>query len=377
MHLDHVLTRGTMPGEATIPPGWWIAWMAYLAFHLALWASSPLLLGKPVPKDNREQLRWSASAEWGYVKHPPLPTLLLIAFEQVLPPGIPLTFALGGFEVGLLLAAAAYLARLSLDVRSAWVAPLWITCIVHYNVRLHFFNHNTALMVAGALALICLWRAVQSDRLGGWIGLGACWGLGALSKYQMAIVIACNLAFLATTRRIPLSRAVRGIAISSVVCGAMIVPHVRWLFQNDFTTFRYASGSLAAALSIRERLWDCVAWNAHQLGRCAYLLILMGSLGWIAGRRREQEPETGGDAELANRFWSIHTFGPFALMGLMSLLLGVDLQAHWGTPFLWSFPIWALTTPWGRRVSRLPALWIFSGVLIVHLVILIGFIIFP
>ena len=53
-----------------------MAWLTlgFIALHLLLWTLLPALSHRAPPWDNIEQLVWSQSLQWGYYKHPPLPT---------------------------------------------------------------------------------------------------------------------------------------------------------------------------------------------------------------------------------------------------------------------------------------------------------------
>ena len=55
-------------------------WPGVLLFVLAVvvvWSALPALLQTVPHADNVEQLNWAHRLQWGYLKHPPLPTALL------------------------------------------------------------------------------------------------------------------------------------------------------------------------------------------------------------------------------------------------------------------------------------------------------------
>jgi len=60
-------------------------WLILLACAL-VWTALPSLLQLAPHGDNVEQLNWSHSYQWGYFKHPPLPTWLLRAAIGLLGP---------------------------------------------------------------------------------------------------------------------------------------------------------------------------------------------------------------------------------------------------------------------------------------------------
>jgi hypothetical protein len=55
-------------------------------------------------------------------------------------------------------------------------------------------------------------------------------------------------------------------------------------------------------------------------------------------------------------------------MELMGLLLGVDLQMHWGTAFLWMLPLWLMTTSWGDRLVAIGPRTVFAGIVLAQIV---------
>ncbi|MET0291712.1 MAG: glycosyltransferase family 39 protein, partial [Steroidobacteraceae bacterium] len=209
----------------------------FAALTLMLWALVPLATGWDVPKDNLEQIAWALTPDFGYTKHPPFPTWVLLAFQQVLPNGLWLTYVLGAAQAGVMMAVAFVLTSELQGRRAAIVGVLFIGVLTYYTQRLHFFNHNTALMVAHALAVLCVWRALIRGGARWWWLLGLVWGVGMLSKYQMVISIACNLAWLAlATRAAPWREergdVLRGVLIAGAVAWVVMLPHVIWLVRT-------------------------------------------------------------------------------------------------------------------------------------------------
>lgn len=358
----------------------WISARPLLAFAgatLLLWAVLPLAYHWDVPQDNLEQLTWALTPDWGYTKHPPFPTWLLIAFQQVLPNGLWLTFALGAAQVALMMAVAFTLTAELQGRRAAVVAVLLIGLVTYYTQRLHFYNHNTALLVAHALACLCVWRAlVRGGTLWWWL-LGLVWGAGLLSKYQMVLTIACNLAYLVlATRTAPWREErrdlLRGVLLAGTVAALVILPHVIWLVRNDFPTFGYASHSMAANLPLAARPNDIAGFLGNQVGRCvppfllAVLLLLLQRRP-AAARSLPQGLSPAAGTAAARWLLPVHALGPFVLMTALSAFLGVDLQMHWGTAFLWLMVPLALGTSLGRRVAEVPLMHVYAGALLVHL----------
>jgi len=355
--------------------------VAFAGVLLLSWSLLPLLTGWDVPADNLEQMAWALTPDWGYAKHPPFPTWLLIGLRHVLPDGLWLTYLLGGAQVALMMTVAYRLTAELLGRHAATLAVLFIGILTYYTQRLHYYNHNTALMCAQAIACLAAWRALMRGGTAWWLLLGVAWGVGMLSKYQMVIGIACNVAWLAIATNATPWRAerrdvLRGVLLAGAVAALVTLPHVVWLVRNDFPTFGYASHSLAANLPLRARPRNIGAFLGNQVGRCVPALLL--ALLLIALERRA---DPRGDIALASDrevhasapgrwFLTVNAVGPFVLMTALSAVAGVDLQMHWGTAYLWMIVPLALATRVGHRLLHVPPIRVYAGVLLVHLLTL-------
>lgn len=336
--------------------GWPLA--IFLAMFVLLWAVLPLLVGRVPPNDNLEQLGWSAAFQWGYAKHPPLPTWELIAASHVFPKGLPLTYALGALQVVAMLGFAWLLVRDTLGAARARVAILLITCILYYSHRMHFLNHNTVMLSAYAASAWFAWRALATPRTAWWVALGAAWGIGMLAKYQMVVGIAASLGFIAMSVERRSSERIRGVLVAGVVAAIVFAPHAIWIVGDRFSTIGYATSWVEATRGPIERVLDVLRFAGEQLGRLAPALVALGVLSWLA-RRRQQHASAGpalaspthvvpgaaaGDG-CARRALAWHAWGPFGFMALLSLAIGLDLGMPWGTAFLWMLPIWIVARP--------------------------------
>lgn len=352
--------------------------LCFVAAHLLLWTILPLLLGGEVPIDNVELLNWGVHPAWGYEKHPPVPAWIIYAFTRVLPATIPTTYVLGALQIAMMLYAAWLLGRELLGVREAHVSVLLITCITFYANRMHFFNHNTALLVATAGAVYCLWQAVQSGKQLWWLALGLCWGIGLLSKYQMVVTIACNLAFLWTQRSANTAPLVRGVALASAVCAAFLVPHLTWVLTHDLPTVYYASKYVGVDHSAVARVSRVISFSADQFLRFAPLLLFLIVQRPIANAFGEPDESNGHSPpqhpKQVRQFLAIHAWGPLVIMNLLGLLIGLRLGMQWGTAFLWMLPLWFVATRSGQKIVRTNVRPIFISLVFAQAVMVLAFV---
>lgn len=305
-------------------------------FALAwLWLSNRIVLAPPT--DNIEQLIWVRSLEWGYYKHPPLPTWLLWPVVRLLGWNAWATYVLGA---ACTLGAFALLWNMLRGMRGeayAATAALAGLCITFYNGRLYFYNHEIVLipLVAGCAA--ACWQAYSTRKIGWWVVLGVCLGLGALAKYQAAVAGLAVLAFWCRRKawRDPMHRF--GLQVAGLTALAVFAPRLIWLIHHDFEPLGYAmSSSLAAGLPWSGRAHEVARWWGDQLlNRALPAWIFLAAL-WVAGRgerrARAAAPTADGDAARA----LLLSFGltPLLFVSVMTLISGSHIQLHWGTPFL-------------------------------------------
>ena len=325
MHLHWPRTAGAQVALGLL--AYAVVWLA----HLSSTALSP-------PTDNIEQLTWVHALEWGYYKHPPLPTWLIWLPTQLVGVNAWTSYALGATVT---LASMGLLWRLLAQLRGpshATLALLAVLCITYYNGRLYYYNHNIVLMFfATASAALC-WQAHRSARLRWWAALGVALGLGLLAKYQIVLTMLSVLAFWLSQRAWRDARQRQGLLLASLIVLLMLVPHLQWLRAHDFGPIDYArESSLGAHLNAKARWADSSRWLLDQvLNRAlpAWLLLAVA----LYGRRRQvasQPPVASAAGPSASRSLLLCWGGiPLPFMLLLGLLTGADLQLQWGTPFM-------------------------------------------
>ncbi len=308
--------------------------IAALVGWTALWALLPTFFNVVPPVDNIEQRVWSASAEWGYHKHPPLPTWIYIAASSVLPDSYALTYALATLVLALGFVAYWRLARDLVGAQAATVAVLLTLCMYWFTARASYFNHNTVLVALTSLAAYYAWRASRDGRWLDWVVFGGASAAATLTKYQYGVVllvIAVLALYLGWWRR---PRMLAGAALAAATWAALFAPHVWWLVQNDFLSLRYAEGTVGATLDALGRLRNLVSFIAQQLRVMIGLAVALGFAAWMtrAARRLPRAHATTTETDSVRRSWVLAlAFGPVLVMVVLCVVAGTRLQNHWGT----------------------------------------------
>lgn len=303
-----------------------------------LWQLDFTSLSPPV--DDLEQLTWVRSLEWGYYKHPPLPTWLLWLPVRLFGWSAWTVYAVGAATT---LAALAIFWRLLARLRGeryALVALLAAACITYYNGRLYYYNHNVVLLLASTASAALTWRAFEMRQLRWWVALGLAVGLGALAKYQIVVTACCVVIFFLQQRAWRDGFHRRGLLLASLVALIIFSPHIAWLRTHDFGPVEYAlHSSLAAHFGAGTRVVESAHWLADQLfNRALPALLLLCWVGVLARRRPGMvdlplpaPADRHSRARVLLLCWGL---APMIFMPLVGVVAGADLQLHWGTPFL-------------------------------------------
>ncbi len=307
------------------------AWLA----HLSYTSLSP-------PTDNIEQLNWVNALEWGYYKHPPLPTWLIWLPVQLFGANAWTSYVAGAAltlgSMGLLWWLVAQLR----GRRFATLALLAVLCISYYNARLYAYNHNIVLMLLSTLSAAFCWKACDTGRQRWWSALGVVLGLGMLTKYQIAVTMTSVFVYWLSQRGWRDFAQRRGLLSAALIALLMFVPHLLWLRTHDFGPIQYAVDSaLGARLSPLERLLESSNWLADQLlNRALAAWVLLATVVVYLRRYLAMPVRPPHDALEAPRdeagralllSWGLV---PLLFMPLVCAAGGSILQMQWGAPFM-------------------------------------------
>lgn len=313
---------------------------AGLCLFAAIWLLLLTNVSLSAPVDNIEQLTWVRSLQWGYYKHPPLPTWLLWCSVRVFGLSQRAAYLLGAFVT---MGALAVMWKLMRELRGstqAAISLLATLCVTFYNGRLDYYNHNVLLLAAVTVSAWCCWRAFSSQKLRWWFALGLTLGLGALAKYQVAITVLSVLCFFISQQAWRERAHVRGLLLATVVGLLVFLPHLVWLFQHDFGPVQYAmTSSLGRHLGTGARVFNALNWLADEIfNRSLFALLLIGLcarkvMQSQAGQSKPVRPLASGRSAAAALIWCWAVV-PLVFIPAVAIVFGSDLQLQWGTAFL-------------------------------------------
>lgn len=298
--------------------------------------------------DNIEQFNWAQSLEWGYHKHPPLPTWILAAAIAVFGPSPHWTHLLATLCV---LGTAVFtwlIGRRLLGERVASAAVVLWGLHLCFSQRVQLYNHNTLLVLCMAAAV---WFALRS-RDGGmrwWLATGVAAGAAVLSKYQAIVPLAGLLLALAWAGCLGTARQRLGLALAIGMLMLVVAPHAVWVVQHDFTTLRYASDAVESS-SLWQRLGFLAYFFANQV-RVVFPSLSAIGICWAIARRADLPPVARAPGAGLDEFgpWSVGLiWSSVCVLILLALLGGVGLRNHWGVQTFQFLCLW-LAHRWDRR----------------------------
>jgi 4-amino-4-deoxy-L-arabinose transferase-like glycosyltransferase len=312
------------------------AFQALLVLHVALWTVVPAITYENLPQDTAEGLVWGRLFQFGYDKHPFLaPWLTALATDGFGVVGWPV------FLVSQLAVAGCFwyvwrFARALLDPWDAFVAVALLEGIHYYTLSSFTFNPNLMMLPTWAAITFTVWRAVESPTPARWAAAGLWVGLGLISKYAVALLLApLGLVLLAhASGRAALRRP--GFALGALVAAAIFAPHVAWLIRHDWLPLRYAVGSFDPVSASRHATGGGGAGQValkflgeQLLSAAPALALFLLAYGRPRGIRFDRR-------KFADLYLLAAAAGPM-LLTVIAGLFDAALVGRWGFPYLtWS-----------------------------------------
>lgn len=329
------MTRPTFTTAAARDPLLWFA----LAMA-GLWVLVPALINPGQVGDHFEQFTWAHSMEWGYHKHPPLPTWLLAITLQLLGAT---PYATYGVAAVMLAGTALFtwlLARALLGPRLASLAIVLWGLHWAFSWKGQMLNHNSVMMCCIAAAA---WLALQASKRaagwGWWLALGVVGGLAMLSKYQSAVPLVGLIIALWRAGHLRERHKLLGLLMAVVIALLVFAPHAWWVVNHEFVTLKYAS-STVQQLDLLGRVRKLLSFGALQLRMLLWPLLCIGALAlWM----RKTPPAAAEQAvsERERQAWMLGLLGwPLVVLAVLCLAQGVRLQDHWGFQAMQFVSLW-------------------------------------
>ena len=211
--------------------------------HLIIWTLVPSLTNKNLPLDTIEAIAWGSNLEWGFNKHPPMSAFFSEVFYKIFGAQDWAYYLLSQIFV---LIAFYFVFKFSNEilgnVKLSLISVLLLESIYFFNFTTPEFNVNICQLPFWSLVVYYSWRIYNSKEIKFidcfLVGLFA--AVGFLSKYLFIYLLISvdllfiYLIFIKKTKKFDFQY-----LITLEVFIVLLVPHIIWLYNNEFVTIAY------------------------------------------------------------------------------------------------------------------------------------------
>jgi 4-amino-4-deoxy-L-arabinose transferase-like glycosyltransferase len=211
----------------------------FVFLHLFLWTLVPSILNVNLPLDTIEALAWGSNLDWGFNKHPPFSAFAVEFFYTIFGPNDWAYYFLSQIFV---IVAFIYVWKLSNEIFEnktySLLSILILSGIYFYNFTTPEFNVNVSQLPFWALTVYFFWKSINLNKKIDWILFGIFSALGFLSKYLFIYLLASLfLYFIYNLERY--KKFILNYFLSIIIFILILIPHLIWLYDNDFITIFY------------------------------------------------------------------------------------------------------------------------------------------
>jgi len=215
----------------------------FLLTHLFIWTLVPSVTNNNLPLDTIEALAWGSNLDWGFNKHPPMSAFFLEIFFTIFGPQDWVYYLMSQlFVIFSFLVVFKFSIEIFNNKLLAILSVLLLEGIFFYNFTTPEFNVNISQLPFWALTVYFSFKIFNQRQVStkDSILLGCFAAFGFLSKYLFIYLIISvfilffYLIFVLKDRKFNFKY-----LISIEVFFVLLVPHLVWLFNNDFVTVTY------------------------------------------------------------------------------------------------------------------------------------------
>tara|TARA_A100001234_G_scaffold35566_1_gene27878 strand:- start:144 stop:1409 length:1266 start_codon:yes stop_codon:yes gene_type:complete len=298
---------------------------------MVIWTFIPTLTNNNLPLDTIEALAWGSNLDWGFNKHPPMSAFFPELFFQIFGAQDWAYYFLSQLFV---LIAFYYVFKLSYEIlgnfKLSLISVLLLESIYFYNFTTPEFNVNVCQLPFWSLVVYYSWKIYDSKEIKfkDCFLIGFFAAIGFLSKYLFIyllvsiILLFIYLIFYKKNKKFDFKY-----IITLEVFVVFLVPHLVWLFNNDFITITY--GLKRTGLE-DPSIFDHIKYPFLFLFKQIGILIPFFFLIWLLINKIKFKINLKDKKLLFLIFINIM---PIFLMFISSVILGSKIRTMWMTPF--------------------------------------------
>jgi len=304
--------------------------------HLLIWTVVPTITNKNLPLDVIEALAWGSNLDWGFNKHPPGSAFFPEVFFQIFGAQDWAYYFLSSLFVVISFYVVFKFANEILQNKLlSLFSVLILEAIYFYNFTTPEFNVNVCQLPFWSLVVYFSWKIYSSKeiKLSDCFCIGLFGAIGFLSKYLFVYLLASifllftYLIFIKKDRKFDFKY-----LITLEVFVVLLVPHLVWLYGNDFITIFYGLKRTGLEPSLINHFEQPILFLLKQLG----LLLPFFFLIWLLVKKIKFKLNIN-DKKLL--FLLVINLVPIFLILLTSAIMGSKIRTMWMTPFYLYFGV--------------------------------------
>ena len=309
----------------------------FITTHLILWTLVPSITNNNLPLDTIEALAWGSNFDWGFNKHPPASAFFSEVFYQIFGSQDWAYYFLSQIFVVITFVVVFKFAEGLLKNKTlSLISVLLLEGIYFYNFTTPEFNVNVCQLPFWSLCVYYSWKLFdkQTITFKDCFLLGVFAAIGFLSKYLFIyLLIAIDLLFFYIIFIKKYKKFDFKYLVSLEVFIVLLVPHLIWLTDNDYTTITYG---LARTELENTDLLDHIIHPLIFLGKQIAILIPFFIMSFFLIKKFKYKISLK-DKKLL--FLVFVNLVPIGLMFLTSILTGSKIRTMWMTPFYLFFGV--------------------------------------
>ena len=297
--------------------------------HLIIWTLVPTFTNNNLPLDTIEALAWGSNLDWGFNKHPPISAVFVELtyfffgnndWAYYLLSQICVIFA---FYIVFILSQ-----EILKNDKLAIISVLLLEAIYFHNYTTPEFNVYVCQLPFRALTVLYCWKCFNETKpnIINWILLGFFCALGFLTHYLFIyLILGIKIIFFIKIYNTKIFKKIY--FIPGTVFILILIPHIIWLFENDFITLTYG----IKRTGLEDNFWFNHFKFPIELIVKQTLILLIFFFLLILSLKKFSIKSLKKDKSL--KFLLLINFVPILLIIITSAIMGVKIRTMWLSPF--------------------------------------------
>jgi len=303
----------------------------FLTSHLVIWTIVPSLTNNNLPLDTIEALAWGSNLDWGFNKHPPGSAFFLEVFYQIFGSQDWVYYFLSQIFI---IVSFYFVFKFANQVLNnsllSLISVLLLESIYFYNFTSPEFNVNVCQLPFWSLVVYYSWKIYNSKDIQflDCFLIGLFGAIGFLSKYLfLYLLFSILVLFVYSIYFKKFKKFDFKYLIILEIFFVFLVPHLIWLYENNFVTLTYGLDRTGFKDSdILSHISFPIVFLFKQVG----ILLPFFFLCWLLTNKSKIKVNLKDKKFIFLIFINLL---PIILIFLTSLFTGSKIRTMWLTPF--------------------------------------------